>query len=92
MGQNRGLWARRKESQLGNRTPKRHPSKFVPWILWIDWPYFGPTDAKALRPYVESEHQFLIGTLNEGRTDERKSEKRVFGPVHACTIFPSRIQ
>ena len=54
MGENRGLWARRKESQLGNRTPKRYPSKFVPWILWIDWPYFGPTGAKSLRPYVKS--------------------------------------
>lgn len=54
MGENRGLWARRKESTLGNRTPKRHPSKFVPWILWIDWPYFGPTGAKSLRPYVKS--------------------------------------
>lgn len=53
MGQNLGLWAKRMESKLGNRNPKRYPSKELSAVLWIDWPHYGPTGAKSLRPWVK---------------------------------------
>jgi hypothetical protein len=49
----RGQHARRLESRLGRRSPKRHPSKHLNGMVFIDYPFAGPSYGRSLREFVK---------------------------------------
>jgi hypothetical protein len=53
MGHRRGRSEKRLESQLGRRSPKKIPSKFMSTSIWGDWPYCCPAPGRGIRPYVK---------------------------------------
>lgn len=50
----RRLWTKQQESRKGRRRPKRHPSKHLRSIIWIDYPIAGPGYGRCIREFVKS--------------------------------------